>query len=420
LLVLGPGMLYTSLTKFPGVSALVPCMGAVLLIATGQVGFTLPGRLLSTKPFIFIGLISYSLYLWHWPLLVFQANYLMLVNRPYYEHRPKLVLLGLSFILATISWWLVETPFRRGRLRPKRARLFLVNGVLVGALACVVSWIILNRGVRSRFPDEVLRVASFGKYDVSANWRKGACFIMPYQNFSEYQTQTCLGVDRGHKNYLLYGDSLAASLYAGLVKTFPEIHFQQATAAACAPYLDVTSSSVPFRANCLAMQRYVNTTYLATQHPDAVILAGGWTESEIPNLRQEIEYLRQKNIPIVLVGPPIRFDMPAPLLLTNIIRRNESREERTKDLSQHMRMDEERLDTVLSQMANEQHVRYVSYYKDVCGHQLEELAKTQWETSNGCPLFTKSGDPFLFDYHHPTESGAEQLLSAARRLGQLP
>ena len=72
LLILVPGFKYDDLTMFPGLTALPPCLGAAMIIAAGETGPSLVGRLLAWRPIAFIGLISYSLYLWHWPIIVFQ------------------------------------------------------------------------------------------------------------------------------------------------------------------------------------------------------------------------------------------------------------------------------------------------------------------------------------------------------------
>jgi peptidoglycan/LPS O-acetylase OafA/YrhL len=72
LLILVPAIAYTSATPFPGLAAIPPCLGAALIIASGELGSSFVGRILSCRPVVFVGLISYSLYLWHWPILVFQ------------------------------------------------------------------------------------------------------------------------------------------------------------------------------------------------------------------------------------------------------------------------------------------------------------------------------------------------------------
>jgi peptidoglycan/LPS O-acetylase OafA/YrhL len=63
-------LLYSQETLFPGLSALVPCVGTALIVWAGEAGTSLVGSALSWRPVVFVGLISYSLYLWHWPVIV--------------------------------------------------------------------------------------------------------------------------------------------------------------------------------------------------------------------------------------------------------------------------------------------------------------------------------------------------------------
>jgi peptidoglycan/LPS O-acetylase OafA/YrhL len=102
--------LFDSTTHFPGLAALLPCGGAALIIYSNSRGRTAVGRFLSFPLAVWVGLISYSLYLWHWPILSF-ARYASLDPLPQFEA------LALLVICVPISWcsyrW-IETPFRRG------------------------------------------------------------------------------------------------------------------------------------------------------------------------------------------------------------------------------------------------------------------------------------------------------------------
>jgi peptidoglycan/LPS O-acetylase OafA/YrhL len=102
---------------YPGMAALVPTVAGVLLIASGRKPLG-PGVLLRLPPIRFLGKISYSLYLWHWPILILGGLYPARSGR---SGRPSpgqaVALAGLSIPVATLSWFLVEEPFRRGSSR---------------------------------------------------------------------------------------------------------------------------------------------------------------------------------------------------------------------------------------------------------------------------------------------------------------
>lgn len=135
LMILVAVFAYDSRTRFPGVAALLPCLGAVLVIACGTSAWS--GRLLSWRALTGIGLISYSLYLWHWPLLVFPK---------YWAYTPltgwqRAGLLLASAILAVLSWKWVETPFRRRAVCRSRQSVYAL------ALTVTTSLLVLGFAV---------------------------------------------------------------------------------------------------------------------------------------------------------------------------------------------------------------------------------------------------------------------------------
>ncbi|WP_417319170.1 acyltransferase family protein [Emcibacter sp.] len=109
LLMLVPGFVLNDRSLFPGVNAFIPCLGAALVIYAGNNPDTIGARILSFRPMVFIGLISYSLYLWHWPLLAF-LNYFR------FEQSLALALgvIGASILLSWLTWKFIEQPFRKG------------------------------------------------------------------------------------------------------------------------------------------------------------------------------------------------------------------------------------------------------------------------------------------------------------------
>ncbi len=117
-------LVLTENTAFPGAWALLPVVGGVAFIAANTEHLTSAGKVFRGRPIVFVGLISYSLYLWHWPLLAFLRYF---IKEP---TRPMIALaVAATVVLATLSWWLVEQPIRKKR--------FLVGNrnLLVGSSA---------------------------------------------------------------------------------------------------------------------------------------------------------------------------------------------------------------------------------------------------------------------------------------------
>jgi peptidoglycan/LPS O-acetylase OafA/YrhL len=107
-MILVPVAVYTERTLFPGLAAVPPCLGAFLIILAGRSGRTVVTDALSGTIPVRIGLISYSLYLWHWPILVFARQWSIVEPGPW----AIIACIALSFLAAWASWRFVEKPFR--------------------------------------------------------------------------------------------------------------------------------------------------------------------------------------------------------------------------------------------------------------------------------------------------------------------
>ena len=171
LLIAGCVRFYQNM-PFPGVRALVPCVGAGLLIHMGASGPTQVGRLMSTRPFVFIGLMSYSLYLWHWPIIVFFRLWW-----------AKPVGVGLtvglfltSCIVGALSWRWIESPFRKRTFAVGRL-IFWSAAVGGTAVVCGISTaLVASNGLAFTFPGEVVRLSNYLHYDERTADRLGNLF----------------------------------------------------------------------------------------------------------------------------------------------------------------------------------------------------------------------------------------------------
>ncbi len=146
---------YNEATRFPGAAALLPCLATVIIIWANGCSLTSLGKLLAMPPVVFIGLISYSLYLWHWPLLVY-ARYWSFQEVPL---GYRLLILAASFVLAAASWKFVESPFRKRLLLKSRPRVFAFACTVITLLAVSGLMIYQKQGLPGRFSRQALQYA---------------------------------------------------------------------------------------------------------------------------------------------------------------------------------------------------------------------------------------------------------------------
>lgn len=147
-------------TRFPGSAAMVPCMGAALFILSSKGAPSMVGRIFSFKWVVFVGLISYSLYLWHWPLLVF-ARYLAIqeLSLPY-----RLGLLTAAFGMAFISWKWLETPIRSRRILKTRRQVFGLAGGCMMAMLSLGLFISFRQGWPERLSAQAHKYLDVAKH----------------------------------------------------------------------------------------------------------------------------------------------------------------------------------------------------------------------------------------------------------------
>ena len=142
---------YDAETPFPGWTAILPVAGSGIFIWSNNTGQTSAGKLLSLRPLVFIGLISYSLYLWHWPILVFIKHVIIDISLPW-----KLGILMISLILSILSWKWVETPFRRKGFLSKRSSAFGFAALSTIGLLLMSATIWKMNGLPDRYDDFVV------------------------------------------------------------------------------------------------------------------------------------------------------------------------------------------------------------------------------------------------------------------------
>ena len=191
-LVLAPMFFFDRQTAFPGPGALAPVLGAALLIWTG--GSTKIGKLLGWRALVRIGLISYSLYLWHWPFVVFAREMVIELTLTW-----KISLLVASLLAGFSSWRWVEMPSRSGLLLATRRRSLIFGLTSAVTLFVIAFSIKASGGFPSRLPAELRLIIS----DITWN---GAEYTSAKSEAMPIGFQ-----DDGPVDFVLWGDSHGAS-----------------------------------------------------------------------------------------------------------------------------------------------------------------------------------------------------------------
>ncbi|MFK3797375.1 acyltransferase family protein [Pseudomonas sp. NPDC088444] len=190
-------------TPFPGWAALLPVLGATAMIWANGHASTWAGRLLSGRAMVAVGLISYSWYLWHWPVFVY-ANAVSVDGMQALEASGWVIL---TLVLAWLSWRLIELPFREKRLLAGRKPVLFagLTALLVIGLAGQV--VRSGDGIPDRLSGQALQYAQ------ARDWQRGQkeCLL---QRDSEDMSKICRfgGDEQTPPMQLVWGDSHAAAL----------------------------------------------------------------------------------------------------------------------------------------------------------------------------------------------------------------
>jgi peptidoglycan/LPS O-acetylase OafA/YrhL len=195
--------------QFPGFYALLPALGAGCLLLSGRFGDTTVARLLSCKPVVHVGKISYSLYLVHWPVNVFASQ---LIED--YSLNWRISMFVVSIVFAEVVYYAIETPVRRRKILATTKVLLSSYAGGLAATVLVVGLVFVSRGMPERYPAEVLRLASF------VNDRTDPlieCESIP-QSIESAKMSCRLGVSGEKATWLIYGDSHAWAAQAAFDK----------------------------------------------------------------------------------------------------------------------------------------------------------------------------------------------------------
>jgi peptidoglycan/LPS O-acetylase OafA/YrhL len=382
--------------RFPGLAALLPCVGTALVIVAGR--GALAGALLANRPAVSLGLVSYSLYLVHWPLLVFVRYVTGEELSP-----GRAALLGVvSIAIATASGRFVERPFR-GRGGPGRLSdpaFGLACAGLAGALLLPAVTAVAERGWPGR---------------VAGALREGMATLetQKLRHFDDANATTELpfpAPDR--RNVVIVGDSHGADLLTALLRAKSEVNFRFVHIVwNCQPvfgerpYGEGTPIRTREEAEKCRREAEVLRDNPALEKADRIVIAATWFGFGLEGLPATLDYFDARYPGrVVLAGGRYTFTEPGALLARSatVEEANEAwdRAKRKAIMKQEMR--------VLEEIAAEREVDLLDLRPYACD-----------ESPDGflCPLLREDGTPLYWDTNHWTEAGARRVGRRLRDSG---
>lgn len=297
---------FSSATPFPGWAALLPVVGAALIIHAGSLWpETMIARALGRPPVVFIGVVSYSFYLWHWPLLTFAR----ISRGEALTGTEAAVLVAISFILAVLSWRFVETPFRQRRIMAARAPLFGAAAGAMAALLAVGAFANSSQGWPQRHDGyDPPAIAGMERMQLAT------CFLNDTQTDADWAAEDCRRGPTRHPVIFVWGDSFAAHLMPGLTDELGD-RFQtiQFTAGGCPPVLGVSLANRP---HCRAFNDRA-LAEIARLKPDVVLVSARWdlyTPRTIAaaDIRATLTRISEIGTRVVAIGASPAFDFASP------------------------------------------------------------------------------------------------------------
>ncbi|MBK8649925.1 MAG: hypothetical protein IPN16_25975 [Gemmatimonadetes bacterium] len=308
LIALALALLRTT-SVFPGAWALLPTVGTALLISAGPKAWV-NRTILSHPAVVGIGLISYPLYLWHWPVLA-----LIRIHYPDVSYVAKGGALLGAFVAAYLTYRLLERWVRH------------TSGTRIVVALCTVQAMLLAAGLvlvwKAGFPargDAVHRriyAVDIHATDADAtpsDTIAGLCMIMWDERAFDPRCYTPPSGANPPQHVVLWGDSFAAHWRPGLKRILGDsTTISQMTSAGCAPILDYVEAARP---NCAVLNRFA-LARIAERMPDVVVLSGRWSSYPAhPQVSKTLDALKALGIPrVILIGSSAQYHQPVPRLL---------------------------------------------------------------------------------------------------------
>lgn len=322
-------LIYSENMMFPGLGAILP-VAATMLLIYGSKQTNLINNILSHKANVLIGNSSYSIYLWHWPIICFIAIFFNIKNL-----YIQIFTVISSLILGYVSWRLIEQRFVMSRFRLKSSWKGFTPFVIMSFSALTISAVIfITNAIWNSQP--AAKAYFEASLEDTSFYRLGTCLIAA-KKLNNYDTAKCLTIEPSKANYVVMGDSMAANIVTALTDHYPAKNFMQATAIEFKPGNQAVWPQYAKDLAALINHRILNPAVSTT--PVTLILAARWNEDDLLPLTKFVQEMKNKQVSVVVIGPTPEYFAAMPVILahthllgaTNLAQRLFKSERRTLD-----------------------------------------------------------------------------------------
>jgi len=380
-LILYSLLVFTHTMQFPGYIALVPSIGAGLVIYASR--FSATGALLRHKIPVGIGLISYSIYLVHWPFIVFY-KYWKFGALTYLE---QMMLIVFSFILGFILWKYVEKPWRLKKADDSKTHFtFIVPGLML-----IIAFIAANIWGHKGFPD---------RYPKAFQLSTEALMEERNRYWSKQQDEDLLRGQKGEDSVIIMGNSYGIDLIYALKENGSKLNITfLSTTSFCSNFGTIPNDNEQIK-KCLEIKKG-NFAHKKWKTIDRIYLYDNWIVFDLGKLKNSLAEIRTlSDVPIFVFGPKMDYAKQIPDIVKRHMHMRSINDFSQKFQNKYRIEQNNQLKTML---ANGFYADNNIYYVDMISSQCGEDVK-------GCKIISNENQKFLFfDDGHFTKEGAYQF-----------
>lgn len=367
----------------PGYITLIPVVGTVLIIWFANEN-DLVTKLLGSKLFVIIGLISYSLYLWHYPIFSFGR---IIDDTPTWD--DKVLWIVLTILFSSLTYFYIEKPFRNKRkITFKNFMLFIGTSIIISISALLL---FINRS-----SDLIVEIDLNEEMAKRANWHDSG-----YDVCNQVLPEDCINTNLPKKSLLIVGDSMVPDAIRIIAKQYPEFRFVTSSAGGCIPSSLNLSRSMNKLEECNALNKTRFNPNSLESIDGVIIITLSYEDDKFvqikdkPKIKEYTQYIRNNGIENILIfGSYVRHKPK----IHDLYLKTGGNKEKILDLVKTYGKNN---DSELSEFCEANEIEFISIREIMCPQNIE------------CPVFIDDS-PYSWDGHHWSTEFTDYLFEKTK------